>query len=227
MSRRGPVRRNDERTGRKGLTTTTFVSVDGVMQGIGSPDEDRTGGFTRGGRTTPPFDDDTGKYLTEIYRRADAFLFGRRTYEISAGSWGAVSDPSMNAVAESLRSRPKYVASTTLTEAPWANTTVLSGDVAAAVEELRAERGGELLVPGSGALIRWLLARDLVDRMDLVIFPRGRRAGHATVPRHRPGPGEVDLVESRVTPRGVTIQVYRPAGRVQVGTSTADLRHVG
>ena len=97
------------------LRTTTFVSVDGVMQGIGAPDEDRSGGFERGGWTTPLFDDETGTYLTEIYQRADAFLFGRRTYEIFAASWGTVADPSMNAVAESLHSRPKYVASTTLT----------------------------------------------------------------------------------------------------------------
>ena len=153
------------------LTTTTFVSVDGVMQGIGAPDEDRSGGFERGGWTTPLFDSETATYLTEIYQRADAFLFGRRTYEIFAGSWGTVSDPSMNAIAESLHSRPKYVASTTLTEPQWANTTVLSGDLATAVDELRAQPGGELLVPGSGALIRWLLANDLVDQVDLVVFP--------------------------------------------------------
>ena len=122
------------------LTTTTFVSVDGVMQGIGAPDEDRSGGFERGGWTTPLFDDETGTYLTEIYQRADAFLFGRRTYEIFAASWGTVADPSMNAVAESLHSRPKYVASTTLTRPQWANTTVLSGELAAAVDGLRPSR---------------------------------------------------------------------------------------
>jgi hypothetical protein len=99
----------------------------------------------------PLFDSETGTYLTEIYQRADAFLFGRRTYEIFAASWGAVSDPSMNAVAESLHSRPKYVAPTTLTETHRANTTVLSSGI---VDELRAQPGGELLVPGSGALIR-------------------------------------------------------------------------
>lgn len=207
------------------LTTTTFVSVDGVMQGIGAPDEDRSGEFERGGWTTPLFDDETGTYLTETYRRADAFLFGRRTYEIFAGSWGAVSDPSMNAVAESLHSRPKYVASTTLTQPQWANTTVLSSEVAAAVDELRAKPGGELLVPGSGALIRWLLANDLVDQMDLLIFPVVVGQGTRLFPDTGPDRA-LDLVESRATPRGVTIQVYRPAGRLQVGTSTADLRHM-
>jgi dihydrofolate reductase len=208
------------------LTTTTFVSVDGVMQGIGAPDEDRSGGFERGGWTTPLFDSETGTYLTEIYQRADAFLFGRRTYEIFAGSWGAVSDPSMNAIAESLHSRPKYVASTTLTETQWANTTVLSGELAAAVDELRAQPGGELLVPGSGALIRWLLANDLVDQMDLVIFPVVVGQGTRLFPDTGPGRA-LELVESRATPRGVTIQVYRPGGRLQFGTSTADLGHIG
>ena len=203
------------------LTTTTFVSVDGVMQGIGAPDEDRSGGFERGGWTTPLFDDETGTYLTEIYQRADAFLFGRRTYEIFAASWGAVSDPSMNAVAESLHSRPKYVASTTLTETQWANTTVLSSGIAAAVDELRAQPGGELLVPGSGALIRWLLANDLVDQMDLVIFPVVVGQGTRLFPDTGPDRA-LDLGESRATPSGVMIQVYRPIGRPQYATATAD-----
>ena len=208
------------------LTTTTFVSVDGVMQGIGAPDEDRSGGFERGGWTTPLFDDETGTYLTEIYQRADAFLFGRRTYEIFAASWGTVADPSMNDVAESLHSRPKYVASTTLTQPQWANTTVLSGELATVVDGLKAGPGGELLVPGSGALIRWLLANDLVDQMDLVIFPVVVGQGTRLFPDSGPDRA-LELVESRATSRGVTIQVYRPAGRLQFGTSTADLRHMG
>ena len=81
------------------LTTTTFVSVDGVMQGIGAPDEDRSGGFERGGWTTPLWDNETGTFLNQVYERADAFLFGRRTYEIFAGSWGAMADPGANPIA--------------------------------------------------------------------------------------------------------------------------------
>ena len=115
------------------LTTTTFVSVDGVMQGIGAPEEDRGGGFERGGWTTPLFDTEAGTYLNEVYQRADAFLFGRRTYEIFAGSWGAVADPGINPIAKALNTMPKYVASTTLTDPRWADTTVLSGELATAV----------------------------------------------------------------------------------------------
>lgn len=206
------------------LTTTTFVSVDGVMQGIGAP-EDRRGGFELGGWTTPLFDEVSGAYLTDIYQRADAYLFGRRTYEVFAASWGTVADPAMNAVAESLHARPKYVASTTLTAPQWNNTTVLSGDVAAAVGELRAKPGGTLLVPGSGALIRRLLAHDLVDQLDLHVFPVVIGQGTRLFPDTGPDRA-LELIESRATPRGVTIQSYRPTGRVQVGTSTADLHHM-
>ncbi len=111
----------------------------------------------RGGWTTPLWDSEAGTFLNEVYGRADAFLFGRRTYEIFAGSWGTVADPGINPIAAALNSRPKYVASTTLTDPRWANTIVLSTEVAAAVGELRAKSGGELQVHGSGALIRWLL----------------------------------------------------------------------
>jgi dihydrofolate reductase len=138
------------------LTTTTHVSLDGVMQGLGGADEDRRGGFERGGWALPLFDNEAATFLDQVYQRADAFLFGRRTYEIFAGYWG-VMDPSENAIAEALNTRPKYVASTTLTDPQWADTTVLSGDVAAAIGELKAKPAGELQVHGSGALIRWLL----------------------------------------------------------------------
>lgn len=131
----------------------------------------------------------------------------------------------MNAVAESLHSRPKYVASTTLTAPQWNNTTVLSGNTAAAVGELRAKPGGTLLVPGSGALIRRLLAHDLVDQLDLHVFPVVIGQGTRLFPDTGPDRA-LELIESRATPRGVTIQSYRLTGRVQVGTSTADLHHM-
>ena len=103
LSGRGPVRPNDDQTNEKEtatmkLTTTTFVSVDGVMQGIGAPDEDRRGGFARGGWAVPYADQETMALLNQVYARADAFLFGRRTYEIFAGSWGTWEDPGDNPI---------------------------------------------------------------------------------------------------------------------------------
>src|SRR5467141_2928961 len=136
------------------LTTTTQVSVDGVIQGPGGPDEDERGVFERGGWAH--FDNEAGTVMDEIFQRADAFLFGRRTYEIFAGSWGTLDDPGDSPIWTALNSQPKYVASTTLTEPRWANTTVLSGDVASAVRELKAKSAGELQVNGSGRLIRSL-----------------------------------------------------------------------
>ena len=206
------------------LTTTTHVSLDGVMQGLGGADEDRRGGFERGGWAMPLFDNEAATFLDQVYQRADAFLFGRRTYEIFAGYWG-VMDPSENAIAEALNTRPKYVASTTLTDPQWADTTVLSGDVAAAIGELKAKPAGELQVHGSGALIRWLLENDLVDEINLFTYPVVVGQGTRLFPDTGPDLA-LDLVESRATPSGVTMQVYRTAGRPQYGTSTADLKHV-
>jgi dihydrofolate reductase len=203
------------------LTTTTMVTVDGVMQGLGGPDEDRSGGFERGGWQAPLWDNEAGTFLNQVYERADAFLFGRRTYEIFAGSWGAWADPGDNPIWTALNSRPKYVASTTLTDPQWADTTVLSGDVAAAVGELRAKPGGELQVHGSGALIRWLLANDLVDEMTLFVCPVVVGQGTRLFPATGPDVA-LELVESRATPSGVTIQVYRPTGRPQYATATME-----
>jgi dihydrofolate reductase len=207
------------------LTTVTFVSVDGVMQGIGRPDEDRSGGFERGGWTTPLFDQEAATFMEQLYGRTDAFLFGRQTYEMFAGSWGAMPDPGINPIASALHARPKHVVSTTLTDPQWANTTVLSGDVAAAVGELKARPGGELVVNGSGVLVRWLLEHDLVDELALLTFPVVVGQGTRLFPDNGPDRA-LELVESRATSGGVTIQVYRPAGRMQVGTATADLDHV-
>ena len=203
------------------LTTTTCVAVDGVMQGLGGPDEDRSGGFERGGWQAPLWDNEAGTFLNQVYQRADAFLFGRRTYEIFAGYWGAMADSSTNSIAVSLNTRPKYVASTTLTEPRWANTTVLSGDVAGAIGELKAKREGELQVHGSGALIRWLLDNQLVDEITLFVCPVVIGQGTRLFPDTGPD-AALDLVDSRSTPKGVTIQIYRPAGRPQYATATTN-----
>jgi dihydrofolate reductase len=224
MRSKRPVGPNDDQTNEKGtatmkLTTNTNVSVDGVMQGLGGPEEDRRGGFERGGWAMPHFDSETAALTGQVYQRADAFLFGRRTYEVFAGSWGTGSwgaNQGDNPISVALNTRPKYVASTTLTDPQWADTTVLSGDVAAALSELKAKPGGELQVVGSLSLVRWLLDNDLVDEITLLTYPvvvgQGRRlfpdAGQDTA---------LELVESRATTSGVTMQVYRTAGRPQYG----------
>jgi dihydrofolate reductase len=206
------------------LTTVTHVSVDGVMQGLGGSDEDRRGGFERGGWALPLFGGEAETFLSEVFQRADAFLFGRRTYEIFAGSWGTGSwgaNQGDNPVSVALNTRHKYVASTTLSEAQWADTTVLSGDVAAAIGDLKAKPGGELQVHGSGNLVRWLLDNQLVDEIILLTYPVVVGQGTRLFPEAGPDTA-LELVESRATPSGVTIQVYRPAGRPQYATAAAD-----
>ena len=203
------------------LTTITNVSVDGVMQGLGGPNEDRRGGFERGGWALPLFDHEAEAFLGQVYQRADAFLFGRRTYEIFARSWGTGSwgtSQGNNPISVALNTRPKYVASTTLIDPQWADTTVLSGDVAAAVGELKAKPGGELQVVGSLSLVRWLLDNDLVDEITLLTYPVVVGQGTRLFPDTGPDTA-LDLVESRSTPSGVTIQVYRPTGRPQNETA--------
>jgi dihydrofolate reductase len=195
------------------LTTMTQVTVDGVMQGNGgTTDEDRRNGFDRGGWALGAGDDQTRTFITETYQRADAFLFGRRTYELFAESWGSVEAMRAHPIGAALNETPKYVASTTLTEPQWPDTTVLSGDLAAAVGELKAKPGGELQVHGSGTLVRWLIENNLVDEITLLIVPVVLGQG-ARLFAHTGPDIALDLVESRADSKGVTIQVYRPAGR--------------
>jgi dihydrofolate reductase len=201
------------------LATTAQVSVDGVMQGPGGPEEDERGVFERGGWAH--FDKEAGTVMDEIFQRADAFLFGRRTYEIFAGSWGTWEDPGDSPIWTALDTRPKYVATTTPFDPRWANTTVLSGDVAAAIRELKAKAGRELQVHGSGVLTRWLLENDLVDEMNLFTFPVVVGQGTRLFPDNGPDRA-LQLVDSRATPSGMTIQVYRPTGRPQYAAATAE-----
>jgi dihydrofolate reductase len=203
------------------LTTQTQVTVDGVMQGNGgASDEDRRSGFERGGWAMGVFDDETLTFINQTYQRADAFLFGRRTYDVFAPYWGAM-DRGSHPIADALNTKPKYLASTTITDPQWADTTVLSGDLAAAIGELKAKPEGELQVHGSGALIRWLLANDLVDEINLLIVPVVVGQGTRLFPDTGPDIA-LELVDSRADSKGVTIQVYRPAGRPHYAPATAD-----
>jgi dihydrofolate reductase len=207
------------------LTTMTQVTIDGVMQGNGAAsDEDRRGGFERGGWAMGVFDNETMTLIDQTYQRADAFLFGRRTYELFAGYWGAperarvaLEDPGNHQIAAALNTRPKYLASTTLSDPQWADTTVLSGDLAAAIGELKAKPGGELQVHGSGALIRWLLENELVDEVQLLICPVVVGQGTRLFPDAGPDLA-LDLVDTRAFPKGRALQIDRPAGRPEYAT---------
>jgi dihydrofolate reductase len=198
------------------LTVTTFLSVDGVYQGPGGPDEDRRDGFDRGGWLVPHFDEATGQFIDEIFREVDAFLLGRRTYEIFAASWPNATDPN-DMVAKALNTLPKYVASSTLKDPEWANTTVLDGDLASAVQQLKERDGRELQVHGSGRLVQFLLANDLVDRLNLLVFPVIVGAGRRLFPDSGIATG-LALEESRTTPSGVAFSVYHPTGRPEFGS---------
>jgi dihydrofolate reductase len=204
------------------LTTITHVSVDGVMQGLGGSDEDRRGNFERGGWALPIFDGEAETYLGEVFQRADAFLFGRRTYEIFAASWGTGSwgaNEGDNPIGKALNTKPKFVASTTLTDPQWADTTVLAGDVAAAVRELKAKPGGEVQVHGSGDLVRWLVGNGLVDEITLLTYPLVVGQGTRLFPDDGPDTA-LGLEDSRAFPSGITLHVYRPTGRPEYATDT-------
>lgn len=196
------------------LTATMMLSVDGVYQGPGGPEEDRRGGFDRGGWVAPHFDDETGRFVTSVFERADALLLGRRTWEIFEGYWPHhdEGDP----VSHGINVLPKHVPSTTLREPGW-NTHVIKRDVEAAVNELKAMPGREMQVHGSGELLRWLLERDLVDELHLQVYPVVVGDGRRLFPEHGQT-HNLTLVESRSTPSGVVIQTYRPAGRPTFGT---------
>jgi dihydrofolate reductase len=201
------------------LTTITQLTLDGVTQGNGgTSDEDRAGGFERGGWARGAGDDTTRQHIAATYQRADAFLFGRRTYDLFFGSWGTSEEMQRHPVGAALGAKPKYVASRTLAEPAWAGTTVLGDDLVAAITELKASGEGELLVPGSSLLVQWLLEMDLVDEMELMTVPvilgQGARL-------FAPSGRDVamDLVDWRTDTKGVSIQTFRPAGRPHYATS--------
>lgn len=195
------------------LFATMMLSVDGVYQGPGGPDEDRRGGFERGGWTAASASEEMGPYLTEMFERADALLLGRQTWEIWEPYWPKHDD---NPFGHLINFLPKFVTSTTLKDPTWQNTHVLSGDVEAQIRELKRRPGREIQVHGSGVLLRWLLERDLVDELNLRISPVIVGDGLRLFPERGPT-HNLELVDSWTTKTGVLVQTYRPAGRATFG----------
>jgi len=197
------------------LTVGSFVTLDGVMQAPGGPDEDRDGGFQHGGWLVPYFDERFLGIMTEWTRRAGAFLLGRKTYEIFAASWSRSTDPA-DEIAVALNTRPKFVASRTLDRVTWNNSHLIRGDVAEGVARLKTEEGGEIQVHGSSNLLQTLLKADLIDTLRIWRFPlvlgTGKRLfGEGTLP------GAFRLVETQQTGTGAVLHVYERAGGLKYG----------
>ncbi len=202
------------------LTLHTFVTLDGVMQAPGGPDEDRDGGFTHGGWSFPYGDEDFGTAVMGWFANADAFLLGRKTYEIFAGHWPHVTDPD-DPVASKLNALPKYVASTTLNAVTWNNSSLLGSDVAAEVAKLKEQPGNELQVHGSGQLAHTLIEHDLVDEYRILTFPVHLGSGKKLF-RDGATAAALRLVSATTTSTGVIIATYQPAGPATYGSYALD-----
>lgn len=198
------------------ITAQMFLTLDGVYQAPGGPEEDTSEGFTHGGWLVPFFEDELGGFIDSVFTEVDAFLLGRHTYEIFAASWPNSTDPN-DPVAAKLNTLPKYVASGTLTSADWHNSQILSGDVVAAVTELKKQPGRELQVHGSGVLVRSLLDAGLVDTLRLIVAPVVLGAGRRLLTEVRT-PTRFELTSLQSTPTGVTIQVLDRVGEPEYGT---------
>ena len=197
------------------LVVGTFTTLDGVMQAPGGPDEDRDGGFRHGGWLVPYFDEKFVEIMTDWTKRAGAFLLGRKTYEIFAGSWPKSTDPA-DEIAMALNTRPKFVASRTLDTLAWNNSHLLKGDVAEEVAKLKAQEGGEIQVHGSSNLIQTLLKHDLVDTLRIWQFPvvlgTGKRLfGEGTIPR------SFRIVDTQMNTTDAVLHVYERAGGLKYG----------
>jgi dihydrofolate reductase len=202
------------------LVVTTFLTLDGVMQAPGGPEEDPSGGFAHGGWSYPYADEDFGQQMERWFTDAEDFLLGRTTYEIFASFWPQVP-PESSEVARGLNTKTKHVASRTLTSVDWDTARLIEGDVVEAVRALKAEDGGELQVHGSAGLIQTLLADDLVDELRLIVFPvtvgSGKRLfGDGTIPR------SWQLTASSTTAKGALIATYQRAGELSTGEYTLE-----
>lgn len=198
------------------LTLTQFLTLDGVSQGPGSPDEDTSDGFSKGGWFVPHLDEEFVKLAADWLGQADALLFGRRTYDNFSRDWPRITDPG-DPFTEKMNGLPKYVASRSLKTADWAPTTILSGDIAAQVSELKQESGRELQIHGSATLAQSLLAAGLLDELRLVIAPVVLGSGRRLFPEGGAAAG-LRLIRSETTPGGLAVHVYESAGLPKYGT---------
>ena len=202
------------------LTLQTFVTLDGVVQAPGGPDEDRDGGFEYGGWSFTYGDQDVGAAIVNWFTQASAFLLGRRTYQIFAGYWPRVTDPD-DPIASRLNALPKYVASTTLASVDWNNSYLLDGDVPAEVAKLKEQPGDELQVHGSGGLAQTLIEHDLVDEYRLLIYPVRLGSGKKLF-RGEAKAAALRLISATTTGSGVIVATYQPAGPVRLGSYALD-----
>jgi dihydrofolate reductase len=198
------------------LVVQQFLTLDGVVQGPGGPDEDRSGGFEHGGWLAPYGDDRFGEMIVEALLQADAFLLGRKTYDIFAAFWPNVTDPD-NPVAVALNTQPKYVVSTTLDTAAWNNTTLLKDDVTATLARLKREPGRELQVQGSADLTQTLMREGLVDAYRLYVAPVVLGSGKRLFPEGT-APAAMQLTDSEQTSTGLVANVYERTGKPAYGT---------
>ena len=205
------------------LTLTQFLTLDGVSQGPGAPDEDTSDGFTQGGWFVPHLDERFIQLAASWLGEADGLLFGRRTYVNFARDWPNITDPD-DPFTDKMNGLPKYVASHSLTTADWNPTTILTGDVPARVAELKRQPGRELQIHGSAHLAQSLLAAGLIDTMRLVIAPVVIGNGRRLFP---PGgaPAGLRLQSTEVTPAGVAIHVYETTGAPDYGTYAPGAQH--
>jgi dihydrofolate reductase len=194
------------------IIVLSFLTLDGVMQAPGGPQEDTSGNFPYGGWTVPYFDDFLGQIMGEQMRKPFALLLGRKTFEIFASYWPQHEDEWPG-----ITQATKYVVSHTLTEPEWGNSVVLTGNVADEITQLKHQAGPDLQVHGSGQLIQTLWQQDLVDEVWLKIFPitlgTGKRLFAAGTL-----PGAFILQAAKTSPRGVIIASYKRAGKVQTGS---------
>jgi len=190
------------------IVVSEFLTLDGVMQGPGDPNEDRSDGFERGGWQLPYFDETFGRVVLEGFAQAGGLLLGRRTYDIFAAYWP--NQPADDPVAGPMNTMTKHVVSTTLSEPlAWANSRLIRNDVPAAVQKLRDAPGQDILVIGSGGLAQTLIANDLIDAYQLMIHPLVLGDGKRLF-RETPAPLRLRLVDSQISTTGVLIATYEP-----------------